>query len=82
MGTFGRIDILVNNAAVYPPEGILKMKEENMDMVFELNLKGTFLCTQAVANKMVGKKSGKIITIASSQGRKDTTKIHVDWHTQ
>ena len=67
--TFGRIDILVNNAGVIIPATILDMKEEEMDMVFAINLKGPFLCTQAVAKHMVKQKSGKIINISSSQGR-------------
>ncbi len=68
--TFGKIDVLLNNAAMYPPSSILEMPEEMMDQVFALNIKGTFLCAQAVANEMVKRKSGKIINIGSSAGRR------------
>jgi len=66
---FGRIDILVNNAGVNP--FILeaeKIKEEGWDQVLDVNLKGVFLCCQAVAKKMIGQGGGKIINISSAAG--------------
>jgi NAD(P)-dependent dehydrogenase (short-subunit alcohol dehydrogenase family) len=55
MSEFGRIDLLVNNAGVAPKVrmDILKTTEESMNYVLDINLKGTFFLTQAVANVMV-----------------------------
>lgn len=55
MAEFGRIDVLVNNAGVAPKVrmDILETTEESYDFVMNINLKGTFFLTQAVANKMV-----------------------------
>lgn len=66
---FGRIDILINNAGVFPPASILSLTEADLDMVFNLNLKGTFFCTQAAAKQMVKQKSGSIVTMGSTQSR-------------
>src|SRR5919109_942458 len=49
----GGIDILVNNAGIFPRVEFLDMTEAQWDEVLNVNLKGTFLCTQAVAQKMV-----------------------------
>ena len=67
--TFGRIDILVNNAGVNP--FILeaeKIKEEGWDQVLGVNLKGVFLCCQAVGRRMIQQGGGKIINISSAAG--------------
>ncbi len=63
---FGRIDILINNAGVTSRHDFLDLPEEEWDRVLDINLKGAFLCTQAVARVMVtlGIK-GKIINISS-----------------
>jgi len=66
---FGRIDILVNNAGVNP--FILeaeKIKEEGWDQILDVNLKGVFLCCQAVGKKMIQQGGGKIINISSAAG--------------
>jgi NAD(P)-dependent dehydrogenase (short-subunit alcohol dehydrogenase family) len=66
---FGKIDILVNNAGINP--FILeaeKIKEEGWDQVFDVNLKGVFLCCQAVGKKMIQQGGGKIINISSAAG--------------
>jgi NAD(P)-dependent dehydrogenase (short-subunit alcohol dehydrogenase family) len=66
---FGRIDILVNNAGINP--FILeaeKIKEEGWDQVLDVNLKGVFLCCQAVGKKMIQQGGGKIINISSNAG--------------
>jgi 3-oxoacyl-[acyl-carrier protein] reductase len=64
---FGTIDILVNNAGVLIPSEFLKIGPEDWDKVLDTNLKGAFLCSQAVAPIML-KKLGKIINIASVSG--------------
>lgn len=65
---FGRIDILVNNSATIRRASILDMSEQDWDDVIETNLKGVFLCLQAVARQMVKQKSGKIINMSSTGG--------------
>ena len=67
---FGCIDVLVNNAGVIIVEPFVDVKEENWDKVLGVNLKGTFLCCQAVAPHMIGQKSGKIVNISSVAGKK------------
>lgn len=62
------IDILVNNAGVTRDNLLIRMKEEDWDEVMDTNLKGTFLCTKAVARSMMKKRYGKIINIASVVG--------------
>ena len=65
---FGRLDILVNNAGVAPLErnDILQMREESMDRLLDINLKGTFFLTQYAANKMIENKCGDMIINVTS----------------
>jgi NAD(P)-dependent dehydrogenase (short-subunit alcohol dehydrogenase family) len=66
MEEFGKIDILVNNAGVIIHRPFLEMQEEIWDKVLDVNLKGVFLCSQAVAREMVKRnQGGKIINISS-----------------
>ncbi len=66
---YGSVDILVNNAgivsAVTPTEDL---PEEDWDRVISINLKGVFLCSQAVGKEMISKKKGVIVNIASICG--------------
>jgi len=63
---WGRIDILVNNAGICPFEGFLEMTEALWDQVLTVNLKGYFLCSQAVARVMVEQGiQGRIIAVSS-----------------
>ena len=62
---FGKIDVLVNNAGIYPSEPFLQMSEANFAKVIDVNLKGSFLMAQACAKEMAKQKSGSIINIAS-----------------
>ena len=63
---FGRIDVLVNDAGICPFHDFLSMPEELWDQVLAVNLKGNFLCSQAVANAMVEKGiQGRIISVGS-----------------
>lgn len=62
---FGGIDILVNNAGMEKAGLLRKLTEADWDITVNINLKGTFLCSQAVHNYMVEKNFGRIINIAS-----------------
>ncbi len=65
--SLGGIDILVNNAGIFPRVEFLDMTEVQWDEVLNVNLKGTFLCTQAVAQKLVERgRAGAVINLASS----------------
>jgi 3-oxoacyl-[acyl-carrier protein] reductase len=66
---WGRIDILVNNAGICPMTPIEDITAEEWDLVMGVNLKGAFLCSQAVIPMMRRQGSGKIINIASSAGQ-------------
>lgn len=65
---FGAIDILVNNAGITRDSLLLRMKEEDWDLVVGINLKGVFNCTKAVARIMLKQRSGKIVNVASVVG--------------
>jgi len=62
---FGRLDVLVNNAAVQREGGFLDVSEADWDLVVDTNLKGTFLCTQAAARHMIQTGGGSIVNIGS-----------------
>jgi len=66
---FGRIDILVNNAAVEPHASLLAMDEWDWDRTLGVNLKGPFLTSQSVGRVMADQGGGVIINIASVAGR-------------
>ena len=65
---FDKIDILVCNAGVTRFAPFLDMTEEDWDLVVDVDMKGTFLCGQAVARHMVQRKYGKIVNISSTSG--------------
>ena len=65
---FGRIDILVNNVGLGPENLAENVREEDFDLTVNINLKGTFFTTQAVAKLMMAQKSGRIINISSQAG--------------
>lgn len=65
---FGRIDILVNNVGVAPGNLAEHVTETDFDLTLEVNVKGTFFMTQAVAQTMIERKSGRIINISSQAG--------------
>ena len=62
------IDILINNAGITKDNLIIRMSEKDWDAVLDVNLKGVFLCTKAVARTMMKKRYGKIINISSIVG--------------
>jgi len=65
---WGRLDILVNNAGITRDNLIMRMKDEQWEAVLNVNLRGTFLFTRAVARPMMKARAGRIINIASVSG--------------
>ena len=65
---FGTIDALVNNAGVTRDGLMMRMKEADWDFVLNINLKGVFFCSQAVAKVMAKQRSGAIVNMASVIG--------------
>jgi NAD(P)-dependent dehydrogenase (short-subunit alcohol dehydrogenase family) len=62
----GHVDVLVNNAGITHTAGFLELAEEDFDRVLRVNLKSMFLCGQAVARHMVGRKlRGAIVNLSS-----------------
>lgn len=69
MKEFGKIDILVNNAGITRDTLMMRMTEQDWDMVIAVNLKGTFNFTKAVCRPMMKARTGKIVNVASVVGR-------------
>lgn len=65
---FGKIDVLVSNAGIFPLSPFLIANENEVDQVFGVNQKGAFLISQMVAQGMASRKEGSIIYISSIQG--------------
>jgi 3-oxoacyl-[acyl-carrier protein] reductase len=65
---YGKIDILINNAGITRDRTLEKMSENEFDAVIEVNLKGVFICAQAVAPYMKLNKYGRIVSAASNVG--------------
>ncbi|WP_119322229.1 3-oxoacyl-[acyl-carrier-protein] reductase [Capsulimonas corticalis] len=66
--TWGSLDIVVNNAGVTKDGLVMRMSEEDWDLVLDINLKGAFLMTKAALKPMMKQRSGKIINISSVIG--------------
>jgi len=69
LNRFGKIDILVNSAGIYEILPIEEITEEKWDRVLAVNLKGVFLCSQAVIGPMKRQRSGCVVNMASSAGK-------------
>jgi len=69
MKGFGRVDILVNNAAIYPVKRFLDITPEEWDAVLATNLRGAVQMCQAVLPEMVKQRKGNIIMVNSGQAR-------------
>jgi 3-oxoacyl-[acyl-carrier protein] reductase len=69
VATYGKVDILINNAGITRDGLLLRMKSDDWDAVLDTNLKGAFLCTRAAAKFMSKQRSGRIINISSVVGQ-------------
>lgn len=65
---FGSVDIMVNNAGITRDALLLRMTEEQWDLVIAVHLRGAFCCTKAVTRPMMKQRYGRIINIASIVG--------------
>jgi 3-oxoacyl-[acyl-carrier protein] reductase len=65
---FGRLDILVNNAGTTRDALLVRMSEEDWDVVIDTNLKGPFNCTKAAQRPMIKQRYGRIVNISSIAG--------------
>lgn len=68
VGLWGGLNILVNNAGVTRDNVLVRMKDEQWDLVLNINLRGTFLFTRAAARPMMKARQGRIINVASVSG--------------
>lgn len=66
---FGRLEIVVNSAGILRPARVMDLTEENWDNVLAVNLKGTFLVSQAALRPMMGARRGTIVNISSVSGK-------------
>jgi NAD(P)-dependent dehydrogenase (short-subunit alcohol dehydrogenase family) len=77
VGELGGLDVLVNNAGVYPRVPFLEMRERDWDLVLDVNLKGGFFCAQAAARAMIAAgRRGSVINMASQAIRGAVRGVH------
>ena len=69
LDAFGRVDVLINNAAVASQELFTEMQEENWRRIFAVNVEGVYHCTQTVLPDMSRRREGKIVNISSMWGQ-------------
>jgi 3-oxoacyl-[acyl-carrier protein] reductase len=65
---YGSVDVLVNDAGVMIAKGVLETTEADWDLTIDVNLKGAYLCSKAVAPVMLGQGRGSIINLSSNSG--------------
>ena len=70
LNEFGKIDILVNNAGTLTYAYLVDLEEKDWERIIDVNAKGVYLMSQAVAPHMVGARQGKIVNISSLAGKR------------
>lgn len=68
LDAYGKIDILVNNAGTTRDNLIMRMAEEEWDLILRVNLKSAWLCSKTVIRPMMRKKYGRIVNMSSASG--------------
>jgi meso-butanediol dehydrogenase/(S,S)-butanediol dehydrogenase/diacetyl reductase len=66
---WGQLDILINNAGVIKVGPVFMMPEEDWDLIHDVNMKGTFLCSKAALPHMMQRKRGRIVNLSSMAGK-------------
>jgi len=75
LNNFKKIDILVNNAGIASPVPTEELTETEWDATININLKGPFLCCQAVGRQMIKQKRGKVINITSTAAHRGAPRM-------
>lgn len=75
LAKFGRVDILINGAAVNSATPFLEISEEELDRILNVNLKGLVLACQIFGQQMVAQKSGSIINLGSASGLNPLSRV-------
>lgn len=78
--TFERIDVLINNAGIYPLSTLLDMTEERWDQVIDASLRSTFLCTKAVGVQMIEQGDGGAIVNITSIEAENPAPLHAHYN--
>src|SRR5919197_741159 len=68
VAAYGAVDALVHCAGITRYDDVLEMPVETWDRIIAVNLRGTFLCTQAVLRHMVPRRQGRVVLFASQRG--------------
>ncbi|MEF3049159.1 L-iditol 2-dehydrogenase [Pseudotabrizicola sp. L79] len=78
VSAMGRLDILINNAALFTAAPVVEVTRAEFDKLFAVNAAGTFFCMQAAARQMIAQgQGGKIINMASQAGRRGEALVSV-----
>jgi citronellol/citronellal dehydrogenase len=76
-GQFGPVDILINNAGISVPKPLVELPVKQWDLLMQVNVRGTFLCTKAVLPQMVKRRTGNIINLSSVLAQTITMKYSI-----
>jgi NAD(P)-dependent dehydrogenase (short-subunit alcohol dehydrogenase family) len=80
LDTFKRIDVLINNAGIFPLSTLLDMTEEQWDQVIDASLRSTFLCTKAVGVQMIDQGEGGAIVNITSIEAENPAPLHAHYN--